>query len=58
MPMQRAMSEDAPHSPEVEPVDIQRLLVWYYECIEPGRPHIRRRGVDAGRPAVLASAGV
>jgi hypothetical protein len=56
--MQRAMSEDAPQSPEIEPVDIQRLLVWYYGCIEPGRPRIRRRSVDPGRPAALASAGI
>ena len=56
--MQPAMSDDAPQIPEIHPVDIQRLLVWYYETVAPGRPHIRRRGWDAARPAAVASAGL
>lgn len=56
--MHRAMSDDAPPGSEIEPVDIQRLLVWYFESMQPGRPHIRRAGWGAGRPASIASAGL
>jgi hypothetical protein len=56
--MLRAMSEDAQPRPEVVPVDIQRLLVWYYESVDPGRPRIRSRGWDSRRPAAVASAGL
>ena len=58
VPMHRAMSNDASRSPEIQPVDIQRLLVWYYECVDPDRPHIRLRGGDIARPAAVASAGL
>jgi hypothetical protein len=58
MPMHRAMSADARHSTDIQPVDIQRLLVWYYECVDPGRPRIRLRGEDIARPAAIASAGL
>jgi hypothetical protein len=56
--MHRAMSDDAPHNPVIQPVDIQRLLLWYYESVDPGRPHIRLRGGDIARPAAIASAGL
>lgn len=56
--MHRAMTNDASRSPEIQPVDIQRLLVWYYECVDPDRPHIRLRGGDIARPAAVASAGL
>lgn len=56
--MQPAMSQDATHSSEVEPIDIQRLLVWYYENVDPGRPHIRSRGYEGSRPSLVASAGL
>jgi hypothetical protein len=56
--MHRAMSDDAPHSSDIQPVDIQRLLLWYYESVDPGRPRIRPRGGDMARPAAIASAGL
>jgi hypothetical protein len=28
---------------EVEAVDIQRLLVWYYDAVDPARSHISSR---------------
>jgi hypothetical protein len=52
------MCDDAPQKPEIHPVDIQRLLLWYFGSVDPGRPHIRRRGWDDGRPAAMASAGL
>lgn len=58
MPMHRAMSNDAPHRSELDPVDIQRLLVWYFETLDPSRPHIRPRSWDATLPAAVASAGL
>jgi hypothetical protein len=56
--MHRAMSNDAPHRSELDPVDIQRLLVWYFEMLDPSRPHIRPRSWDAALPAAVASAGL
>jgi hypothetical protein len=29
---------------DVDPVDIQRLLSWYFDVQHPGRPHITSRG--------------
>lgn len=57
MPMHAAMNEAA-HQPPIEPVDIQRLLVWYFESVDPDRPHIRHRGWDTVRAAVAGSAGL
>ncbi len=54
--MLRAMSDAAPQRPEIAPVDIQRLLVWYYESVDPGRPHIRSRGWGSRGTASVASA--
>lgn len=31
---------------DVDPVDIQRLLSWYFDVQHPGRPHITSRGHD------------
>jgi len=31
-------------STDVDPVDIQRLLSWYFDVQHPGRPHITSRG--------------
>jgi hypothetical protein len=54
--MHPAMREDAPQVTQIDPVDIQRLLMWYYESAAPDRPHIRRRGWDASSPAVASAA--
>ena len=56
--MHRAMSDNAAQGSELDPIDIQRLLVWYFETLDPSRPHIRPRSWDAALPAAVASAGL
>jgi hypothetical protein len=30
-------------SPDIAPVDVQRLLTWYFDVLHPGRCHISSR---------------
>ncbi len=47
--MNAAMETSEPDTHEIDPVDIQRLLLWYFESEHPGRPHIRRRSLEGPR---------
>jgi hypothetical protein len=39
-----AACEREPAGADVDPVDIQRLLSWYFDVQHPGRAHITSRG--------------